>query len=187
MRIARFLPRVKHGGWLSAMVRRWWLRFTPNTNDDFLKVTHSKWIANTVVRYIVRFYQSCDEVWAVNRQTGDVLRSYGYQGDIQIMPNGTDPFLLTQEQRQEALQRYPIPDGVPVLIFAGQQNLKKNPDLVLRACAMLKEHGLRVYLLMVGSGPDENKLHALSRTLGLEEQVLFTRISRGANPIDGAV
>ncbi|MBN1778287.1 MAG: glycosyltransferase [Clostridiales bacterium] len=142
--------------------------------DDFLKATHSRLIAKAVVAYIVRFYHSCDEVWAVNRQTGDVLKSYGYRGDIQVMPNGTDPFLLTHEQRRDALRRYPVPDGIPVLIFAGQQNLKKNPDSVLKACAILKKRGMEFYLIMVGSGPDENKLHDLARKLGIGQNVLFT-------------
>lgn len=142
--------------------------------DDFLKATHSRLIAKAVVQYIVRFYHTCDEVWAVNRQTGDVLKAYGYQGDIQVMPNGTDPFLLTERQRADALARYPLPDGVPALIFAGQQNFKKNPDSVLKACAILKGQGRGFHLIMVGSGPDEHKLHALAQKLGIGRDVLFT-------------
>ncbi len=142
--------------------------------DDFLKATHSRLIAKAVVRYIVRFYHTCDEVWVVNRQTGDVLRSYGYRGDIIVMPNGTDPFELTEDARRDALQDIPLPEGVPVLIFAGQQNFKKNPDQVLRACAILKEMGKDFRLLMVGAGPDLHKLKALTRELGLENEVWFT-------------
>jgi 1,2-diacylglycerol 3-alpha-glucosyltransferase len=142
--------------------------------DDFLKATHSKLLAKAVIQYIVRFYNTCDEVWAVNRQTGEVLQSYGYRGNIVVMPNGTDPFVLTDDQRQEALRRFPIRDGVPVLIFAGQQNLKKNPDSVLRACALLKDGGQAFQLIMVGAGPDLNKLKALTKELGLEREVLFT-------------
>jgi len=142
--------------------------------DDFLKVTHSRLIANAVVQYIVRFFEQCDEVWAVNRQTGEVLKSYGYRGDVVVMPNGTDPFTLTPEQRREALTRFPVPDGVPVLIFAGQQNLKKNPDAVLRACEILKRQGQAFHLLMVGSGPDAGKLQALARTLGIDDSVQYT-------------
>lgn len=142
--------------------------------DDFLKATHSKLIAKAVVRYIVRFYNTCDEVWAVNRQTGDVLRSYGYRGEIVVMPNGTDPFELAEDERREALRDIPLPEGVPVLIFAGQQNFKKNPDQVLRACAILKDAGRDFRLLMVGAGPDLHKLKALTRELGLEREVWFT-------------
>lgn len=142
--------------------------------DDFLKATHSKALAKAVVRYIVSFYDSCDEVWAVNKQTGDVLKSYGYRGEPVVMPNGTDPFTLTDAQRQEALRRFPVRGGMPVLIFAGQQNLKKNPDSVLRACRLLKDGGMEFQLIMVGNGPDAGKLHALTQALELQNDVLFT-------------
>ncbi len=142
--------------------------------DDFLKATHSKVLAKAVVKYIVNFFDTCDEVWAVNRQTGAVLKSYGYRGEIVVMPNGTDPFTLTDAQRREALERFPVRAGVPVLIFAGQQNLKKNPDSVLRACRILKDAGHELQLIMVGSGPDEGKLRALTRELQLDKDVLYT-------------
>lgn len=142
--------------------------------DDFLKATHSKVLAKAVVKYIVNFFDTCDEVWAVNRQTGEVLKSYGYRGEIVVMPNGTDPFTLTDEQRRQTLERFPVRAGVPVLIFAGQQNLKKNPDSVLRACRILKDAGREFQLIMVGSGPDEGKLRALTRELRLEQDVLYT-------------
>lgn len=142
--------------------------------DDFLKATHSRFLAKAVVRYIVRFYNHCDEVWAVNRSTGEVLKSYGYQGEIVVMPNGTDPFTLTPQQRSDAFARFPIPEGVPVFIFAGQQNFKKNPDAVLRACAILKQQGQPFYFIMVGDGPDAGKLRALAQKLEITDSVLFT-------------
>ena len=100
--------------------------------------------------------------------------STGYHGEIVVMPNGTDPYTLTDAQRSDALGRFNIRDGVPVFIFAGQQNFKKNPDLVLQACAILKKNGRPFQLIMVGGGPDASKLHALAQTLGIAEDVLFT-------------
>ena len=142
--------------------------------DDFLKATHSEHLAKAIVKYIVSFYHTCDEVWAVNGQTGDVLRSYGYKGDIVVMPNGTDPYTLSDAARQEAQRRFPMAGDLPVLIFTGQQNLKKNPDSVLRACALLKAAGRPARLMMVGTGPDLPKLKALTAELGLKREVLFT-------------
>ena len=142
--------------------------------EDFLKATHSKLIARAVVRYIVNYYHTCDEVWAVNRQTSEVLKQYGYRGEPVVMPNGTDPFTLSDEARREALRRYPIRDDAPVLIFAGQQNFKKNPHLVLRACAILKQEGRPFQLLMVGNGPDLNRLKVMGRELGLTDDIIFT-------------
>ena len=59
--------------------------------DDSLRVTGSPFISRRVVEGIVRFYESCDEVWTVNRRTAMVLRGYGYRGPIVVMQNGIDP------------------------------------------------------------------------------------------------
>ena len=54
--------------------------------DDVLKATHSRLLAWLGVKYILSFYNSCDEVWAVNESTGQVLREYGYKGPMAVMP-----------------------------------------------------------------------------------------------------
>jgi 1,2-diacylglycerol 3-alpha-glucosyltransferase len=142
--------------------------------DDFYKATGSKTLAKIGVRYAVDFYETCDEVWAVNEKTAEVLASYGYRGDVVIMQNGTDPFVLTDAQRREANERYPFREGVPALIFAGQQNRKKNTENILRACATLKKQGMDFQLVMVGNGPDAPFLKNLARELDIEQNVLFT-------------
>ncbi|MBO7364298.1 MAG: glycosyltransferase, partial [Lachnospiraceae bacterium] len=56
--------------------------------DDFLKTTKSESVAKMMTKFVVNFYNRCDEVWAVGNNTADVLRSYGYKGEVQVMPNG---------------------------------------------------------------------------------------------------
>lgn len=142
--------------------------------DDFYKATGSKTLAAMGVRYVVDFFDTCDEVWAVNDRTGAVLQEYGYHGSIVTMPNGTNRPVLTAAERDAALHRYPIREGVPVLIFAGQQNHKKNTDSILRACACLLKRGLDFQLVMVGDGPDAHALRTLAQDLDIDGHVLFT-------------
>ena len=42
--------------------------------DDFYEKTHSRQIASLAANYVVNFNNQCDEVWAVNDRTADVLR-----------------------------------------------------------------------------------------------------------------
>ncbi|MDD3213554.1 MAG: glycosyltransferase [Eubacteriales bacterium] len=142
--------------------------------DDFYKATGSKTLAKAGVRYAVDFYNTCDEVWAVNGKTAEVLTAYGYRGEIVVMPNGTDPFTLSESERREAEKRYPVRKDVPVLIFTGQLNKKKNTESILRACALLKDRGMDFQLVMVGRGPDERFLRGLAEELGIGDKVLFT-------------
>ena len=65
--------------------------------DDFYRVTHSRRLAQWGLKYVVSFYNTCDEVWAVNERTAEVLRGYGYRGPVSVMPNGTDPQALDDD------------------------------------------------------------------------------------------
>ena len=141
--------------------------------DDILKATHSKALARLTVRYIVSFYDSCDEVWAVNDSTAQVLRDYGYRGEIAVMPNGTD--IIRREDVPDALPGGLIlREDAPLLLFVGQLSFKKNPHLALRACALLKARGVKFQFVLAGEGPDHHRLQALAAELGLSEDVTFT-------------
>ena len=107
--------------------------------EDFYRVTHSRRLSLWALKYVVSFYNTCDEVWAVNDKTADVLRQYGYRGPIITMPNGTDPQSVSDETYRRVLARWSLRDGVSTLLFVGQMDFKKNPHLILRACALLRE------------------------------------------------
>lgn len=141
--------------------------------DDALKITHSKAISKTVANVVVDFFNKCDAVWSVNEGTAEVLRSYGFKGDIKVMENGTNvanPSDLALRVMREKLNYI---DGIPTLLFVGQHNTKKNLDGVIRACAILKQKGLKLRLVTAGDGPDFDKLMKLARELDLENEVQF--------------
>ena len=140
--------------------------------DDFYKATHSRLFARIGVRYVVRFYERCDEVWAVNERTAQVLRQYGYRGTIVTMPNGTNPQSVTQEQREATALRFPLRDDAATLIFAGQLNCKKNVESIVRACGLLQMQGMKLQLVLAGEGPDEHLLKNLAKEQQID--VVFT-------------
>ena len=139
---------------------------------DFYDKTHSMLIAKTVVQHIIRFYNKCDAVWTVNNATADVLREYGYQGDIGIFENGTD----LEGIEPAALARMKaklLPDKRPMLLFVGQHNYKKNLHGVLGACALLKEKQVDFRLVTAGTGPDFDAIVEEARTLGIADKCQF--------------
>ena len=142
--------------------------------EDFYRVTHSRRLSLWALKYVVSFYNTCDEVWAVNDKTADVLRQYGYRGPIITMPNGTDPQSVSDETYRRVLARRSLRDGVSTLLFVGQMDFKKNPHLILRACALLRDQGEDFQLVMAGAGQDLERLKALAASLNLQDRVLFT-------------
>ena len=134
--------------------------------DDFLKATKSESIAKMGVKVVVNYYSRCDEVWAVGKNTADVLRGYGFEGPIQVMPNGATLRDPSPSDIAEVSRRFSLPPDVPVILFVGQMDWKKNILTVLEACAQLKKADVPFRLLLAGQGVDlsaiDRKIHDLN-------------------------
>lgn len=139
--------------------------------DDFLAKTHSAALARLATRYVVSFYNTCDEVWAVNEATAEVLRSYGYGGRMRVMPNGTDPWVPAGTADEVIARCFPQGEG-PLFMFCGQHHWKKNIKTVLHAVSLFaKESPCR--LLMVGQGPDREAIEAEAKSVGISSFTHF--------------
>ena len=138
--------------------------------DDFLQVTGVELLADVGVKYVVSFYEKCSEVWAVSASSADTLRGYGYTGEIQVMPNGTDVRSVDPKTVREVSVRYGLGEA-PVLLFVGQMNWKKNIRCILEAAAKLKND---YRLVFAGQGPHEQEIRALSAKLLPADKVVYT-------------
>ena len=137
--------------------------------DDFLKATKSESIAKMGTRFVVNFYNRCDEVWAVGKNAADVLRSYGYEGEIQVMPNGATLRSVSASDVEEVSRRWNLGTD-PVILFVGQMDWKKNILTVLQACAEMKKAGRRFRLLLAGQGVDMNDIGRKIHELNLQDR-----------------
>lgn len=135
--------------------------------DDFLKATKSETIARLGTKFVVDYFERCDEVWAVGDSTADVLRSYGYQGDIQVMPNGVAIRTVDKDAVEEVNRRWQL-GNEPMFLFVGQMNWKKNIDTVLKACALLRREGRQFRLVLAGQGPDMKEIEEAIYQLNLQ-------------------
>lgn len=141
--------------------------------DDFYKLTRAEMLANIGVRFIVNFYERCDEVWAVSQSSAETLHDYGYSGEIVVMPNGTPDVTPNAENRRLAAERFSLPES-GVLFYCGQLNWKKNIRRILEACAVLRREGRTFTLVLAGQGPDKDAIRAQAEALGLMDNTVFT-------------
>ena len=137
--------------------------------DDFLKATKSESIAKMMTKVVVNFYNRADEVWAVGKNTADVLREYGYEGDIQVMPNGATLRTVHPSDVEEVSRRFGLGED-PMILFVGQMDWKKNILTVLEACAEMKKQGTRFKLLLAGQGIDLNAIQQKLHDLNLQDR-----------------
>ena len=137
--------------------------------DDFLKATKSESIAKMMTKVVVNFYNRADEVWAVGKNTADVLREYGYEGDIQVMPNGATLRTVHPSDVEEVSRRFGLGED-PMILFVGQMDWKKNILTVLEACAEMKKQGTQFKLLLAGQGMDLNAIQQKLHDLNLQDR-----------------
>jgi glycosyltransferase involved in cell wall biosynthesis len=151
--------------------------------DDFLRVTHSDVLASLGSRFVAEFYERCDEVWTVSEDAAETLQSYGYKGEIAIVPNGTEIRTPSPACERAARKKFKLGDS-PILLYVGQIDHKKNLRRTIEAAALLKERGYSFQLVFVGQGRDKKELEKLASAQGLE-QVVFTGHVGDRNLLDG--
>ena len=152
--------------------------------DDFLKATKSESLARMGTKVVVNFYNRCDEVWAVGKNTADVLHSYGYEGDVQIMPNGATLRTVSASDLDEVTRRWNLGDD-PLILFVGQMDWKKNILTVLEGCALLKKDGFRFRLLLAGQGINLSAINEKILDLNLQDRVETIGHITDASLLDG--
>ena len=144
--------------------------FHTKYREDIRRVTQSDGLAALGGRYIADFYSRCDEVWVVSENAEAALRSYGYRGKTTLMRNGTDIPDISLEDVQAAKKAFSIQD-VPLLLYVGQLDFKKNLDLTLRAMALLQADGIEFQFALAGQGRDKAAMLKLIGELGLSSRV----------------
>lgn len=154
--------------------------------DDFVQMTGSRIVAGIGIEIMIkRFFESCDEVWVPTRASAITLESYGYTGAILVMPNGMEIREIRPEQKELAIKTFHLRTDVPVLLYVGQINWKKNIETILHACAKLKATGIKFQLVLAGQGPHEKEIADLCRSLGISEDTVFTGHIMNTELLDG--
>jgi len=103
---------------------------------------------------------------AVSGWTKKKMETIGIKTEnIQIIPNGIDI---------EQIQKIKASDEQSDIVFAGRLIKEKNVDLLLRAVSLLKSSNPNIRCIVMGDGPEKERLLQLTEELGLKDNVLFT-------------
>jgi len=116
-----------------------------------------------------------DRIVAVSRATADVLKQSGYKRSaVTTIHNGVD-LAAIRAHRPAAEVRAAL--GVPADAFlvgtAGRLTPVKGHEYLIRALQWMRPGEPSACTLIVGSGPEEPRLRALARSLGLERSCVF--------------
>jgi glycosyltransferase involved in cell wall biosynthesis len=90
--------------------------------------------------------------------------------------------VLAPKQRAEVRNKYGLPVGEPVVLYASKFMRRKHPDDVIRAMSRLRDNGHAATLFMVGTGQMEHELRHLANSLALENVVFGGFINQAELP-----
>jgi glycosyltransferase involved in cell wall biosynthesis len=96
--------------------------------------------------------------------------------DIRVIPNGVDTERYRPAERtvrEETRRKHGIPINSPALLSVSRLVERKNIDLVLRAVPHVVKKLPDFKFLIVGEGPEHQKLRQLTHELGVESAVMF--------------
>ncbi|MEI6297355.1 MAG: glycosyltransferase [bacterium] len=151
--------------------------FHTKYRDDFKKVINNDMFVDFLVKLTLDFYNAADEVWVPNNATGLTLREYGYNGNYEVMPNGSDMLVPENAKllkyRKKGLAMIDAEPGEFVMLFVGQHRWEKNVRLIIDSMTMLKASGKAFKMVFVGEGYATNEMIKIVRHNNIQDQVDF--------------
>lgn len=144
--------------------------------EDFKSIL--KWgrlVDSVVIKNIVKFYESADDVWTVNEASIDTLREYGYKGEVFVMNNGSDLPLSERndETRMGIIKKFGLNPDAPLFAYIGQHIRQKNISLIINALDILNKQGVSFNMLFIGEGPAREEYQNRTKMLGLGQKIHF--------------
>lgn len=145
-------------------------------HEDFLRVTKSRFLSWIAVQYILPSYKHAYRVWTVSEYSKDVLRSYGYKGEIDVVRNGTEfTYPENAEELREKINKiHNLENEKNVFLFVGRMAFYKNIKMIADALSILKGKNIKCKMLFVGGGFDLKKFKKYVEKRGVGDMVICT-------------
>jgi glycosyltransferase involved in cell wall biosynthesis len=125
--------------------------------------------------YMPDFCSAVDLVISPSPGMEKILRQYGVEGQVEVVPNGVD---LHRFHIAQPLPRaeFGYSDEDVLLVYAGRIAPEKNLSFLVQSFAGVSRVIPNVHLLIVGGGQKEHEeeLKSLPGELGIQERVHFT-------------
>ena len=138
---------------------------------------------NFAKRYSEWWCDRFDRVIVPTAKTENLLRQYGVETPIDIIPSGMDlrrfaPEKHSAEERAATRAECGIPEGKRVLLNIGRLAKEKNLEKILRVFPELHRRLPDVQMVIIGEGPLKQTLQEQAETLGVADSVSIV----GAKP-----
>jgi len=150
--------------------------FHTKFHEDFERLLGKGFRYRVMMRYIKNNINRMDYAAAVSNGSANVLRNYGCRKEITVIRNGAD---LTYPDNAPALvaeinEKYNLKKDENIFISVGRIVSNKNLVLAFQALKVIADRGHDFKFIIIGDGPEETALQALSKQFGLEDKIIWT-------------
>ncbi|MFZ1466799.1 MAG: glycosyltransferase [Anaerolineae bacterium] len=153
--------------------------FTSHTRYDlyaqqYLPILPATMSDTFLETFFPAFAQRCSLVIAPSAGIQEVLRRWGVQGRIEVVPNGIELEHFRAPDWHTTRSALGLSETGAVAVFVGRMSGEKNIQTLLRAFAPVTSECPDAHLLMIGGGPELDDFRKLTQEMGIASQVLFT-------------
>lgn len=135
-------------------------------------------VAKSVVRKYSRFMaEKNTEFIAPSNKTKEIMRNYGVESYINVVPSGIDfeKYLLKNidEKKLQEIKNNLNLQGFYTILSLGRVAKEKSIDICIKGFNKLLKSTKKVKMVIVGGGPDLENLQNLVKELKIEDYVVF--------------
>ena len=155
-----------------------YLHYLPGTFFQYTKGAALE--KKMVAKFSKAVLKKTQQVIAPTKKVEELLKNYEVSEPISVIPTGIDlkrfQEVLSKEERNRRREALGISQDSKVLVSIGRLAKEKNLEEILIYFRKLTKEELtfKLKLLIVGDGPDRERLEGIAKTLQLQEKVLFT-------------
>jgi glycosyltransferase involved in cell wall biosynthesis len=122
-----------------------------------------------------------DGVLTVSRDLADRVAKIGVDSNrVRVVYTGVDPIRFSPGSRIEAREKLGLPADERIVLYIGNLEWVKGPDLLMSACAQWQRSGERLRCHVVGDGPLRKTLQRMRRRLSIPDACVL----HGSRPHD---
>ncbi len=142
---------------------------------DFDERIKNHYITNLATKELMRRFNKCDRLLAVNEAVAKVFYEYGANIMPMVTNNATDllPF-LNSGYINELKEKYQINIEQKVLLFVGRLDAIKNLDFLIDSLILLRKYDFKFKMIFVGTGPYEDVMKKKIIKNNLQDIIVFT-------------
>lgn len=103
----------------------------------------------------------------------EVLKKYGVNTPITMIPTGLDVEKFSAPQSQQFQTKFNIPDNKKICLTVSRLAFEKNIEFLFKVIQYIKSTRPDILLIIAGEGPAKKHYIKLVRTMNLQDNILF--------------